>query len=77
MLSSPEYVFVVLGYAAYTFVVAGLGNFGPTFVIGLGLFEDETTASLLFGAIIAVVGFSGTLIGGLVIDCLQARNSKA
>ena len=77
VVSSPEYVLIVLGYAAYTFVVAGLGNFGPIFVIGLGLISDETTASLTFGAIIAVVGFSGTLVGGLVIDYMMGANETA
>jgi hypothetical protein len=71
----------VLGYAAYTAVIAGLGSFGPTFVYGLGLFKDQATCSLVFGAVVSVGGAIGTPAGGWWLDrgqrAARAREKEA
>ncbi|OQR88459.1 Major Facilitator Superfamily (MFS), partial [Thraustotheca clavata] len=67
ILSSPLFMLVALGSAAYIFSISGLGAFGPSLLIGLGLFE-ESSAAMVFGAIIVVAGTIGTLLGGLFLD---------
>ncbi|KDO32340.1 hypothetical protein SPRG_02819 [Saprolegnia parasitica CBS 223.65] len=67
ILMSPLFMLVALGSAAYIFSISGLGAFGPSLLIGLGLFE-ESSAAMVFGAIIVVAGTIGTLLGGLFLD---------
>ena len=68
LLGDPAYVLLVLGYAAYTFTIIGISSFGPQFFLGLGLFESETTCSLVFGCTAALGGFIGTPLGGVLLD---------
>jgi MFS family permease len=65
------YVLLVLGFAAYTFALGGLGFWMPTFLQEVrGVPADEATAG--FGAIVIVTGFFGTLAGGWLGDyCLK------
>ncbi|RHY88663.1 hypothetical protein DYB37_003291 [Aphanomyces astaci] len=71
ILKSPLFMLVAMGSAAYVFSISGLGAFGPSLLIGMGLFEEKS-AAMVFGAIIVVAGTIGTLLGGLCLD----RNCK-
>ncbi|KDO22357.1 hypothetical protein SPRG_11309 [Saprolegnia parasitica CBS 223.65] len=66
--NNAVFVLVVLGSAAFTFSLAGLSVFGPMFLIGLGLFEKETHASVVFGSVVVLAGTIGTPVGGLILD---------
>jgi hypothetical protein len=68
---------VVLGYAGYTAVLAGIGAFGPTIVEGLGLFTSQAQSSLYFGLAVSLAGAIGTPLGGVLIDrATQARRRR-
>ena len=71
LMRRTPYVLLVLGYAAYTFGLGGLGFWMPTFLQQVrGLPADEATTG--FGAIVIVTGFFGTLAGGWLGDrCLR------
>jgi|MDSY01.2.fsa_nt_gb MFS family permease len=77
-LSRPLFVWSSLGYAAYSGGIIGFSTFGPQFVMGLGFFDDEFTASMVFGGTMAAAGLVGTPIGGFLADwCLAARRRRA
>ena len=71
LLRRVPYALLVLGYAAYTFGLGGLGFWMPTFLEQVrGLPADQATTG--FGAIVIVTGFVGTLAGGWLGDyCLK------
>ncbi|TDH71939.1 uncharacterized protein CCR75_003375 [Bremia lactucae] len=64
------FMLIILGHAAYTFSLAAMSTFSPAIFIGLRLFEDETTVSLIFGGLVAITGTIGTPLGGLLVDYL-------
>ncbi|KAF0691179.1 Aste57867_17542 [Aphanomyces stellatus] len=68
VLNNAVFVLTVFGTAAFTFSLAGLSVFGPMFLIGLGLFEKETEASMVFGGVVVLSGLVGTPLGGLFLD---------
>ena len=65
------YRLLVLGYAAYTFGLGGLGFWMPTFLERVrGVPPDQATTG--FGGIVVVTGVLGTLAGGWLGDyCLK------
>jgi MFS family permease len=66
-LRRPPYTLLVLGYAAYTFALGGLGYWMPTFLERVrALPAVEATTGL--GAILVVTGFLGTFAGGWLGD---------
>jgi MFS transporter, Spinster family, sphingosine-1-phosphate transporter len=71
LLRRLPYALLVLGYAAYTFGLGGLGFWMPTFLEQVrGIPADKATTG--FGAIVIVTGFVGTLAGGWLGDyCLK------
>ncbi|HVN45469.1 MAG TPA: MFS transporter [Steroidobacteraceae bacterium] len=71
LLRRTPYLLLVLGYAAYTFGLGGLGFWMPTFLEQVrGIPADAATTG--FGAIVIVTGFVGTLLGGWLGDhCLR------
>ena len=71
LLRRVPYALLVLGYAAYTFGLGGLGFWMPTFLEQVrGVPPDAATTG--FGAIVIVTGFFGTLAGGWLGDyCLR------
>lgn len=75
IFSHLPFLFVILGHAAYTFSLAALSVFCPVIFIGLGLFSNETQASLIFGALVAVTGTLGTPMGGILIDRMTKRDA--
>mgnify|MGYP006145770725 CR=1 FL=1 len=68
LMTSPAFVLLLAGYAAYTFTIIGVSSFGPQFLLGLGVFEDEVTCSLVFGVTAALGGLIGTPLGGVLLD---------
>jgi MFS family permease len=68
ILSDVPFLLVVLAHGAYTFTLGVFNAFGPDVFIGLGLFSDETSASLIFGGIVAATSLVGTPLGGFVLD---------
>jgi MFS family permease len=71
LIRDRPYLLTVLGYAAYTFAVGGLGAWMPAFLERVrGMSEREATQG--FGAIVVVTGFVGTFAGGWLGDyCLR------
>ena len=66
-LCRAPYMLLVLGYAAYTFALGGLGFWMPTFLERVRAVPAvEATTSL--GAILVVTGFLGTFAGGWLGD---------
>mmetsp|Transcript_90156 Transcript_90156/g.257793 ORF Transcript_90156/g.257793 Transcript_90156/m.257793 type:complete len:421 (+) Transcript_90156:226-1488(+) len=72
-LRRPLFVSNALGYAAYGGGIIGFSTFGPAFAMGLGYYAQETSASMVFGGVMAVAGLVGTPIGGAVTDKVLAR----
>lgn len=64
------FIALTLAYAAQTAVLIGLGTFGSAIVMGLGFFDDETSASSIFGGLISLAGLIATPLGGLAVDWL-------
>ncbi|MBV8146413.1 MAG: MFS transporter [Gammaproteobacteria bacterium] len=75
LLRRRPYRLLVLGYAAYTFGLGGLGFWMPTFLEQVrGIPPDAATTG--FGAIVIVTGFSGTLVGGWLGDFWLRRSRQ-
>ncbi|MEJ0008787.1 MAG: MFS transporter [Steroidobacteraceae bacterium] len=65
------YALTVLGYAAYTFAVGGLAFWMPTFLERVRA-VPASQATIGFGAIVVITGFTGTFFGGWLSDyCLR------
>jgi MFS family permease len=67
LLKRASYVYIVLGYAAYSFAVGGLAFWMPAFL------ERErdispAQATTGFGVIVVITGFLGTFLGGWLGD---------
>ena len=71
LLRRLPYMLLVLGYAAYTFGLGGLGFWMPTFLEKVrGIPAAEATTG--FGIIVVVTGVIGTIAGGWLGDyCLK------
>lgn len=76
LLRDKAYALTVLGYAAYTFAVGGLGFWMPTFLERIRHFP-RSEATVDFGGIVVVTGFVGTFIGGWAGDYLAKRSGQA
>ena len=73
LASSPGFRFNTLGYTAATFAMGGLAAWWPTFLAReRGVPLDR--GGFLFGAVLVVAGFLGTLCGGWLGDRLHARD---
>jgi MFS family permease len=76
LLRNKTYVITVLGYAAYTFAIGGLGFWMPAFLErARGIPRSEATVS--FGAIVVITGFIGTFVGGWLGDHLAKKSRQA
>jgi MFS family permease len=72
----PSFVINTISQTIYTFSVGGLAVWMPTyFVRERGL--SEATASTTFGVVLALAGFTGTLIGGRLGDRMARRRPDA
>ena len=72
----PDYMLVVLGYAAYTFSVAAFGTWGPSFFVRAhGM--DLAHADRFFGIMLVGTGLLGTFTGGYLASWWHTRNRAA
>jgi hypothetical protein len=72
---NSTYVFVTLGFVAYTFALGGLSGWMPAFLERYNAMSTER-ANEVFGAITALAGFAGTFAGGYIGDyCLRYTKS--
>lgn len=76
LATNPAYVTAILGYAMVTFMVGGISVWMPSF---LQRFHGDTPASAGFsvGAITAITGFLGTMVGGLWAHRWMKTNHRA
>ena len=73
LAGTPSYVVNTAGYTAATFAMGGLAAWWPTFLYReRGVPLDR--AGFLFGAVLVVAGFLGTLAGGWLGDRIHARH---
>lgn len=73
LFGTRSFVVNTAGYTAATFAMGGLAAWWPTFLFRIrGVPLDR--AGFLFGAILVVSGFLGTLAGGWLGDRLQQKN---
>jgi MFS family permease len=67
LIAHRPYVLTVLGYAAYTFAVGGLGFWMPAYLERVrGI--PRADAAVSFGELVVVTGFVGTFVGGWLGD---------
>jgi predicted MFS family arabinose efflux permease len=70
--SRPSYVMNTLAQVLYTFAMGGLATWMPTYFLR-ERHIPLTTATTVFGAILMLAGFGGTLLGGQLGDWATAR----
>jgi MFS transporter, Spinster family, sphingosine-1-phosphate transporter len=76
LLEYPSYRINVAAQTIFTFAMGGLGIWMPTFFSReRGL--SQATASTMFGGVLCLAGFVGTLVGGQLGDRLAARHRAA
>jgi MFS family permease len=76
LAKNKAYSITVLGYAAYTFAIGGLGFWMPAFLERVrGIPRDQATVS--FGTIVVVTGFIGTFAGGWMGDFFAKKSKQA
>jgi MFS transporter, Spinster family, sphingosine-1-phosphate transporter len=76
LAKNKAYSITVLGYAAYTFAIGGLGFWMPAFLERVrGIPRAEATVS--FGTIVVVTGFIGTFVGGWMGDFFAKKSKQA
>jgi MFS family permease len=72
LFRNTAYVGTVLGYAAYTFAVSGLGFFMPTYLERVrGV--DLSRADFIVGSVTVIGGLCGTFAGGYLGDLASSR----
>jgi len=73
LLRTPAFLLNTAGYTAATFAMGGLAAWWPTFLYReRGLSLDH--AGYVFGALLVVAGFAGTLAGGWLGDRIHERH---
>lgn len=76
LFTNVPYILSVLGYAAYTFALGGLGFWMPAFLEReRGMARADATVT--FGAIVIVTGFLGTFLGGWLGDRFLTRTRQS
>ena len=76
LAARPSYWFNVTAQTIYTFAMGGLAAWMPTYFFRVrGLPLDQ--AGLIFGGIVCLAGFAGTLAGWQLSDALSLRNRAA
>lgn len=73
LLRIPDYLFVVLGYTAYTFALGAFALWGPAFFSRVHQ-VPVAKAATFFGAVLVVAGLVGTLLGGMLATKWQKRS---
>jgi MFS family permease len=76
LLKIRPFRLTAFGYAAYTFALGGLAYWTPAFLERVrGVPASEATVQ--FGVIVVVTGFTGTALGGWLGDRLLRRSDQA
>jgi MFS transporter, Spinster family, sphingosine-1-phosphate transporter len=76
LVRNKPYALTILGYAAYTFSIGGLGFWMPAFLERVhGIPREQATVS--FGTIVVVTGFVGTFVGGWMGDYFARRSRQS
>lgn len=76
LLRNRPYVLSVLGYAAYTFALGGLGFWMPAFLErSRGMPRSDATVT--FGVMVMITGFVGTFLGGWLGDRLLTKTRQS
>jgi sugar phosphate permease len=70
------YLLTVLGYAAYTFAVGGIGAWMPVFLQRAHGLSSEA-ANTQLGGVLVLTGLVGSIAGGWVADRLLKRTRNA
>ncbi|CEL96623.1 unnamed protein product [Vitrella brassicaformis CCMP3155] len=73
VVTAPSFLVLTWGYAAYAAATMGFSTFGSSFLMGLGFFRHETSASSVFGAMVSLAGILGTPLGGVLADRWEMR----
>ena len=76
LFKNGGFLSVVLGYAAYTFVVGGLAFWMPSYIVRY-FNVSLTEANLTFGGLTVAGGFLGTLLGGFLSDLWERKLGNA
>ena len=76
LVKNKPYAITVLGYAAYTFAIGGLGYWMPSFLERVRHIPREQ-ATVSFGTIVVITGFIGTFAGGWLGDLLAKKSKQA
>ncbi len=76
LLRNRPYLLTVLGYAAYTFALGGLAFWMPAFLERVrGMSRHDATVT--FGVITLITGFTGTFLGGWLGDLFLKRTKQS
>lgn len=76
LLRNRPFMLAVVGYAAYTFAIGGLGFWMPAFLErSRGMARLDATKT--FGMMVMVTGFVGTFLGGWLGDRLLTKTRQA
>jgi MFS family permease len=76
MFSRPSFIYNNAAQAIYTFTLGGLAAFMPTFFQRVRHLPLDR-GSPMFGGILCLAGFAGTLVGGRINEKLAARSRTA
>ncbi len=76
LTKNRQFMLSALGYAAYTFGIGGLAFWMPAF-LERARDMSRQSATVTFGAIALVTGFTGTFIGGWLGDKLLSRSRQS
>jgi MFS family permease len=76
VLSSPICVCLMCACAAGQFSTGGFGFWAPSYMVE-DLKMNKNTAGLLLGAVTAVSGLFGAILGGVLLDVLTRRAEKS
>jgi MFS transporter, Spinster family, sphingosine-1-phosphate transporter len=76
LAARPSYIVNVASQTIYTFAMGGLAAWMPTY-LSRERHLPLDRASVIFGGILCLAGFAGTLAGGQISDALARRNRSA
>lgn len=76
LMRNAPFVLTALGYGAYTFALGGLAFWMPAFLERARGME-RSQATVTFGAIALVTGFTGTFAGGWLGDFFLRRSTQS
>lgn len=76
LIRNRQYMLTCFGYAMWTFALGGLGVWTPAFMERVrGMSREQAT--VMFGAIVLVTGFTGTFLGGWLGDFFLRRSKQS